>query len=130
MESGQFIDMIQTASWALLLVLVLMGFYVLLKRMTHQMRKGVELAVQGGLKEVDVNRTVAGEIQIRLALEVPSTVPVKMFFELNKGIQSKPFFDEMVSQSIVDCLHSIPNDAFAIVIEIPGHRIYRRLDQI
>lgn len=94
------------------------------------MRKGIEIAVQGGLKDVKIGRTELDEVQIHLALEVPSPVPVKMRFELNKGIQLDPFFDEKVSQSNIDSVQSIPKDALAVVIEIPGHRVYRRLDQI
>ncbi len=127
MSSEGFLGIVETGVAALLVTLALVSGYIIVKRMAHQMRKGVDLATGQSINEVTFDWAKDDTLHIHVDLPRGMSGRLVISFESEQGILGTPVYQsEGVTESI-DVFVDVPDEARAMVIEAPNEKLFRPL---
>lgn len=127
MTGTQLQSILETGSQALLLTFTLVAAYVILRRMASQMRKGVDLATQASIKQVEVKQDGRGGLLLRI--ECTQGIPrgVSVAFELSEGFSPEAEIELNQVNPVTEVELRVPDGAKAIAIISESEKIIRPL---
>jgi len=127
MTGNELYAALETGVLALLLTGFLVTAYVVLRRMASQMHKGVVQATVAQLEEVHIRRLEDGQVHIELSIPPDWKGTVSMAFEMTGEQMGDVFFTSTDPIDSIECTERVPDQACALVIDVPGQKLYRTL---
>ena len=127
MTGNQLYAALETGVWALLVTVLMVVAYVVVRRMATQMHKGVVKASPAVLEELLIRRMEDGQLLIELAIPPHWKGTIAMAYELEDGMKMEAFYTSIDPVESIEYTQLIPEGARALIIDVPGQKLYRAL---